>query len=570
MLLQFRRLGSALRTDQATVINLVQDLLDGKGHQQYQVRIADCRDTLQVLANMGRQSAPRSKAPARVQAVRDAGPASEQIAVAELDPAEIVRQMEVAQAGIPSPAVVAAVAVQVTEVPAGIFGAYDILGRVGTELTPEIVYSIGRAVGSEACEHGEQRVVVARDGRPSGVELGEALCRGLRESGVDVVDLGVMPTPVVYFGIHYLKARSGVAVTAGHSPAAYNGLKVVLGGENLKGEAIQSLRQRIEEDDFLKGAGDLSAQNLRADYIGRIDEDVQLGRPMKVVVDCGNGAAGLVAPDLLRTLGCEVIELYCEVDGAFPNHPPDPSQEANLRELIAAVAEHQADLGLAFDGDGDRLNAVDSSGRIIWPDRLMMLFAADVLSRQPGADILYDVRCSRRLADEVIRHGGRPLMWKTGHSFIKAKLKETGALLAGEFSGHIFFTERWYGFDDAMYAGARLLEILSAETRSSAEVFADLPDDLCTPELRVAVKGDERHRLMERILTEAEFPGATLTTVDGLRAEFDEGWGLVRASHAEPALVFRFEANDAASLERIQVMFRELLLRMKPELELPF
>jgi len=359
-------------------------------------------------------------------------------------------------------------------------------------------------------------------------------------------------------------------VTGSHNPPDYNGLKIVIDGETLSGESIQDLRERIEAGNFISGQGSVETIDVVPDYIERIRGDVSLARPLKVVVDCGNGVAGGVVPELLRGLGCEVAELFCEVDGNFPNHHPDPSKVENLRELISAVRDNAADIGLAFDGDGDRLGVVTSSGKIIWPDRVLMLYAQDILDRNPGGQIIYDVKCTRFL-DAIIReHGGRPLMWKTGHSFIKAKIKESGALLAGEMSGHIFINERWYGFDDGLYAGARLLEILAKDPRSSAAVFADLPDSVNTPELNVPMQEGEPPVFIERLLENAHFEGASISTIDGLRADFEDGWGLVRASNTTPVLVLRFEADNEAALQRIMGEFRRVMLQVNAGLQLPF
>ena len=456
------------------------------------------------------------------------------------------------------------------KVPASIFRAYDIRGVVDETLTEEIVYNIGLAIGSEAFARGQQTIIVGRDGRLSGPKFSAALINGLCAAGRDVIDIGQVPTPVVYFAAHYLNTGSGVMVTGSHNPPGYNGLKMVLKGETLAEGDIQALRRRIETGDFTSGSGSQRSQDVTADYIGTIVGDVHLARPLRVVIDCGNGVAGAVAPLLLRTLGCEVIELYCTVDGRFPNHHPDPSQLENLKDLIAAVAKHKADLGLALDGDGDRLALVDGNGKVIWPDRQMMLYAKDVLVRNPGAGIIFDIKCSRHLAKFITKLGGRPLMWKTGHSLIKRKMKETGALLAGEMSGHIFFKERWFGFDDGMYAAARLLEILAAERKSVAEVFQALPDAVSTPELRVDLQEGQQTVFMARLLKTANLKGAALTTIDGLRADFEDGWGLVRASNTTPSLILRFEANTEAALKRIKEEFRVLMRKVDPNVPLPF
>jgi len=379
-----------------------------------------------------------------------------------------------------------------------------------------------------------------------------------------------VPTPVLYFAANHLDTQTGVIVTGSHNPPDYNGLKIMIDGETLSGKSIQHLRERIEAGNFISGQGEVGEMDIIPEYIERIRSDIQLDRPLKVVIDCGNGVAGAVAPQLLKAIGCEVTELYCEVDGNFPNHHPDPSKPENLKDLIETVKLARADVGLAFDGDGDRLGVVTTEGDIVWPDRVLMLFAADILDRNPGGQIIYDVKCSR-FVDSIIRqHGGEPLMWKTGHSFIKAKIKETGALLAGEMSGHIFFKERWYGFDDGLYAAARLLEVLGKDARPATEVFASLPDSVNTPELNVTMQEGEPPRFIERLLASAHFEGAQVSTIDGLRADFEDGWGLVRASNTTPVLVLRFEADDQATLARIMDEFRRVMLQVEPGLSLPF
>lgn len=450
------------------------------------------------------------------------------------------------------------------------FRAYDIRGVVGEQLNEEVVRQIGRAIGSEAFERGEQKVIVARDGRLSGPDLLEALKRGLLESGRDVIDLGAVPTPLLYFATHYLSSRSGVMLTGSHNPSNYNGLKIVLAGDTLSGDDIQRLRERIETGNLLSGRGSLERMSIAEDYMAQITSDVALAQPLKIVIDCGNGIAGAVAPDLYRALGCEVIELYCDVDGNFPNHHPDPSKPKNLEKLIETVKAEQADVGLAFDGDGDRLGVIDSNGNIIWPDRQLMLYAMDVLSRHPGTDIIYDVKCSRHLARVISGHGGRPLMWRTGHSLIKGKMRETGALLAGEQSGHIFFKERWYGFDDAIYTGCRLLEILAADFRKSADIFKSLPEGVTTPELNMAISDQRKFAFVDKLAQEGDFAGGQVNTIDGVRVDFADGWGLVRASNTTPALVLRFEADNETALKRIQELFRGQLLMVDPQAQLPF
>jgi phosphomannomutase/phosphoglucomutase len=457
-------------------------------------------------------------------------------------------------------------------VPAEIFRAYDIRGIVGRDLTPSLMRDIGRAVGTEASAVGDKTVIVGRDTRLSGPELSEALMEGGRGSGCDVLDLGVVPTPLLYFATRYQGETSGAMVTASHNPEEYNGLKVVIGGHSLAGERVAALRERILNGDFTRGSGQYRAGDLVDDYIGHIKRDVTVARTLKVVVDCGNAAASAVAPDLYRALDCQLVELNCNPDAGFPDgRVPDPTRPESLAAVQHAVVAQGADLGLAFDGDGDRLGVIDSAGKIIWPDRLLMLMAADVLSRHPGTDVVFDVKCSHHLATEVLRNGGRPVMWRSGHSPLKAKLHETGALLAGEWSGHIMFRERWYGFDDALYAGARLLEVLAFDPRPSSEVFAALPEAVGTEELILPLHEGESTRIMTAVMEHApRLGGVDLNSVDGLRVEFEHGWGLVRASNTQPALMFRFEGDDETELERIQELFRRLMNRAAPELKLPF
>lgn len=453
-----------------------------------------------------------------------------------------------------------------------IFRNYDIRGVVGETLTLKGVYEIGRAIGTEAAARGQRSVITARDGRNSSRELRDALAKGLRDSGCDVFDIGSTPTPVLYFATHYLNTNSGVMITGSHNPPEYNGLKIVLDGETLSGDAIQKIRARVETQDYTTGEGVIQSTEVIPEYIRQVVEEIPppLGNSFKVVVDCGNSVPGVVAPQILRAIGHEVVELYCDVDGNFPNHHPDPSQPENLQDLIGAVRDEDADLGLAFDGDGDRLGVVDGEGKIIWPDRQMILFARDVLSRNPGAKIIYDVKCSGVLRDAIKKHGGQPIMAQTGHSLIKKKMKDTGALLAGEMSGHIFFKERWYGFDDALYAAARLLEILSIASGSLDEVFGTLPDRVSTSELRLEMPEQEHAEFMENVLAAASFGDGLITTIDGLRVDFSDCWGLIRPSNTTPCLVLRFEGNDIAALDKIKTRFRELLTKIDRKLDLPF
>ena len=456
------------------------------------------------------------------------------------------------------------------QVPAEIFKAYDIRGIVGRTLTPDIVVAIGQAVGSEAIARGRRTVAIGRDGRHSGPELAAALARGLQSSGVDVIDIGQAATPILYFAAHHFDTLSGVAVTGSHNPPEYNGLKIMVDGETLSGEAIQGLRQRIEKGRLERGSGSYRSEDVREPYLKRITGDVKLARPMRLVVDCGNGVAGGTAPELYRRLGCELTELFCEVDGSFPNHHPDPSQPKNLADVQKALAAGKGELGFAFDGDGDRLGVVTKSGKIIYPDRQLMLFAADVLERHPGAQIIFDVKSTRHLFSWIRQHGGKPVLWKTGHSLIKQKLKETGALLAGEMSGHTFFKERWYGFDDALYAGARLLEILSRASDPSA-ILEALPDAVSTPELHVKFAEGENYVLIEQLQRTARFTDAReVIKIDGLRVEYDDGFGLARASNTTPVVVLRFEADNEQAMRRIQEDFRRAILAARPDAALPY
>ncbi|HWU35262.1 MAG TPA: phosphomannomutase/phosphoglucomutase [Methylovorus sp.] len=454
--------------------------------------------------------------------------------------------------------------------PKEIFKAYDIRGIVGKTLTPEIVEQIGKAIGSEAVKLQQKAICIGYDGRLSGPELAEALARGILSTGVDVIRLGLVATPMVYFAAHQLKTGCGVMVTGSHNPPDYNGLKMVIAEETLSGESIQRLRTRIEQQDFATGSGQASDYDIADDYINRIASDIKLSRPMRIAVDCGNGVPGAYAGKLYRALGCEVEELFCEVDGHFPNHHPDPSVPENLEDLIVALGKGSAEIGLAFDGDGDRLGVVTKNGKIIYPDRQLLLFAEDVLQREPGATIIYDVKSSRNLAPWIKARGGLPLMWKTGHSLVKAKMKETGSALAGEMSGHVFFKERWYGFDDGLYSGARLLEILSRSADPSALLNA-LPDSVSTPEQHIHMNEGEPHALIASLQKTAEFSGATeVITIDGLRVEYTDGFGLMRPSNTTPVIVLRFEADDEAALRRIQEAFRSVILAAAPHVHLPF
>ena len=521
-----------------------------------------------VLAAIGLLLAPRLRA-------RRAAPvAADGAGEADMTLAELQRSGKLVREPVPQVALAPAVPAEAPRavLDRSIFRAYDIRGIVGKTLDADTARLIGHAIGSLMHEQGARGIVVGRDGRLSSPAMSAALIEGLRLAGREVIDIGEAPTPVTYFGAYHLRAGSCVSVTGSHNPPDYNGFKIVVDGETLSGEAIQNLYVRLAENRLFRGdqPGLLSIRDIKADYIDRIAGDIQIERRLKVVIDCGSGVAGGVAPELLAAIGADVEPLYCEVDGTFPHHHPDPSEPENLQDLINVVQRVNADVGLALDGDGDRLGVVTKSGEIIYPDRLLMLFAADVLERNPGACVIYDVKCTNHLATHILRHGGSPLMWKTGHSLMKAKMKETEAELAGEMSGHFFFRERWYGFDDGLYAAARLLEILASAPDDAEALFAELPKSVSTPELKVQVAEGEQYKVIEEFVAKAKFEGARLSTIDGLRADWPDGWGLVRASNTTPCLVLRFDAKDEQSLARVKSVFREQLLAAAPGLTLPF
>ena len=454
--------------------------------------------------------------------------------------------------------------------PDTIFRAYDIRGVVPQTLTAETAYWIGRAIGSQSLAEGEPHVSIGRDGRLSGPALVERLIQGVADSGCHVSDVGLVPTPALYYAANVLAGKSGVMLTGSHNPSNYNGFKIVIAGDTLANEQIQALHTRLKTNDLTWGEGSIERVDILSRYADEIVKDIKLAKKLKVVVDCGNGAAGVIAPQLLEALGCEVIPLFCEVDGNFPNHHPDPGKPENLVDLIAKVKETSADLGLAFDGDGDRVGVVTNTGTMVFPDRLLMLFAQDVLERNPNAEIIFDVKCTRRLTPLIKEYGGRPLMWKTGHSLIKKKMKATGALLAGEMSGHIFFKERWFGFDDGIYSAARLLEILSKQQQTAEELFETFPNDISTPEINIDVTDESKFSIIEALHDAQWGDAAELTSIDGVRVDYPHGWGLVRASNTTPVLVLRFEAETEAELQRIKDVFHAQLKRVAPDLQLPF
>ena len=456
-------------------------------------------------------------------------------------------------------------------IPASIFKVYDIRGIVKTDLTPETVQRIGQSFASESIAQNRKTVIIARDGRLSSPALSMALARGLQAGGCDVIDIGMVPTPVLYFATHHFKTGTGIMVTGSHNPPEYNGLKMLMAGKTLYGDDIQNLHERIKSNELSKGNGHFKSEQILDLYRERILSDVKLDKKLNIAVDCGNGVAGVVAAQLFRDLGCTVTELFCDVDGHFPNHHPDPSKLENLQDICQSIADNHLDLGLAFDGDGDRVGVIDNRQNVIWPDRQMILYAEDVLSRNPGAQIIYDIKSSYHLGKAIDSMGGDPLMWKTGHSLIKAKMQETGALLAGEMSGHIFFKERWYGFDDGLYSAARMLEILSKKKGSAAEIFSALPDSCNTPELQILFPEGEHYAFMEKFKVTADFSTAEdISTIDGMRVTWNNGWGLIRPSNTTPCLVLRFEADDEIGLKDVQEKFRKQVLKTDSTLILPF
>ena len=454
--------------------------------------------------------------------------------------------------------------------PEHIFRAYDIRGNAASELTDELVARIGAAIGTIAGEMDEQTLIVGCDGRTSSPRIKSALIRALMEAGRDVVDIGLVPTPLLYFATRHLNCRSGVMVTGSHNPPLDNGFKIVLNQHTIHAGGIQQLRERMVAGDFSTGNGRMIREDVVQAYVDEVVHDIAIAVPLKIVIDAGNGATATIAPHLFEELGCEVVPLYCEVDGNFPNHPPDTSDEDNLADLALAVEREGADFGVAFDGDGDRLAVVTGSGRIVRSDILLMIFAQDVVSRNPGTDVVFDVKCSRNLTEVITRHGGRPVLWKTGHAFMKEKMAETGALLGGEFSGHMFFGERWYGFDDGMYAAGRLAEILSTQGESLDDTIAGFPATVSTPEILIPVPEDKKFGIVQDIIDGADFAEGKVNTMDGIRVDYANGWGLLRASNTSPALTARFEADSEDVLEAIKDEFRTRIRQAAPDTEITF
>ncbi|MBD1550066.1 phosphomannomutase/phosphoglucomutase [Pseudomonas sp. C2L11] len=570
-----------LREDAEHLAQLIEELSAGKTIKAFSLRLAELNELALGLARFSvRESDGESAPPAANEPSGNTGSdatgapppgsganpafkASEILVVEITDGDQDTLRMEY-------PPAMNSIAQVAPSLPASIFRAYDIRGIVGDTLTAETAYWIGRAIGSQSIAQGERHVSVGRDGRLSGPELVAQLIQGVADSGCDVSDVGMVPTGALYYAANVLKGKSGVMLTGSHNPSNYNGFKIIIAGDTLANEQIQELYRRITENDLSSGKGTIEKVDILTQYYDRIKNDIPLARKLKVVVDCGNGVGGVIAPRLIEALGCEVIPLFCDVDGNFPNHHPDPGKLENLEDLIKTVKAEGADLGLAFDGDADRVGVVTNKGNVVFPDRLLMLLAKDVISRNPGADIIFDVKCSRRLAPLISGWGGRPVMWKTGHSLIKKKIRESGALLAGEMSGHIFFKERWYGFDDGVYAAARVLEILSREEGDAEDLFATFPNDVSTPEINIQVTEESKFAIIEALQNDAQWGKANLITIDGVRVDYPKGWGLVRASNTTPVLVLRFEADDEAELERIKQVFRSQLKAVSPDIQIPF
>jgi phosphomannomutase/phosphoglucomutase len=569
-----RRLQRELSADVLQLGQMLKELSAGKAVKAFSLRLPALDILAQNLARMPRrateQAAASAVSPERATAQQT--PASTMVdpLFQDTDILDIdILDEDLDLFGLDEPAP-APVQAKAPKLPADIFRAYDIRGVVGQTLNAETAYWIGRAIGSQSLAQGEPNIAVGRDGRLSGPELAQQLIQGLLDCGCHVSDVGMVPTPVVYYAGHVLTGKSAVMLTGSHNPRDYNGFKIVIAGDTLANEQIQALKARIDNNDLASGVGTVEQVDVLERYFKQIRDDIAMAKPMRVVVDCGNGVAGVIAPQLIEALGCSVIPLYCEVDGNFPNHHPDPGKPENLADLIAKVKSENADIGLAFDGDGDRVGVVTNTGTIVYPDRLLMLFAKDVVSRNPGADIIFDVKCTRRLTPLISGYGGRPVMWKTGHSLIKKKMKETGALLAGEMSGHIFFQERWFGFDDGIYAAARLLEILSQDRRDAEHVFSAFPNDVSTPEINIEVTEKSKFSIIERLQRDGVWGEGNVTNLDGVRVDYPKGWGLVRASNTTPVLVLRFEAETEEELERIKEVFRAQLYSAVPDLNLPF
>ena len=577
----FQRMSSYLHSDQRSILKITKDLMSGQMQGNYPVyldemqviistvsqykRVIHDHSTIESIAeNSGEEELTLNsffdddaddKQKASINAV-------EQANTKPLMPEDFFKE------GNTLPVKAAA-----SPLSTNIYQTHEIRGIVDKTLTTDIVHDIGRALGTELKGKGFDSVVVARDGRNSSLALQKALSKGLVSTGINILDIGMVATPVLYFIAHYHESRSGIMITGGHHPQEYNGIKMVIDGEFLSEKEIHQLKQRIETGDFISGGllGAIEANNMQVnEYIGAIAEDVKIARQMKVVVDCGNGVAGELAPTVLKTLGCEVIEVHCEIDGSFPNHDADPSKRENLKDLITAVGHYTADVGFAFDGDGDRLTVVDCKGNVIWPDKQMMLYAKDVLKLIPGAKIIYDPMCSNQLTDEISKYGGQPIMIKTGHTFLRQAMKREGANLAGEMSGHILFNDRWFGFDDAIYTAARMVEILSADARASSAVFADLPTREHDLNYTLPMTAIDAVKFIARLAELAIFPEGKITCMDCLRVDFADGWGIARPSKSMPGVVLRFEADNKEALIRIRDGFKQYMTDAKPGMKIPF
>lgn len=554
VLLGTRRLLRAVHADAAHLANQMAEVAAGAYRPSTDYGVPVFVDLDANLARLGkRQDEKPSVEPLNVTLQPKETPLKEQVDIEVINEEEFEQAMA-QQRGEQSPA-----PANDNSAVADIFRAYDIRGVVNETLTPGVIRRIGLAIGSEAGEMGQQTLIVGADGRVSSPSVMEALITGLTQAGRDVIRIGTVPTPVLYFATQNSETHSGVMVTASHNPPEYNGFKIVLGGRTLVEADIKRLYRRFKSNDFSAGQGNVTDIDITGEYVDAITDDIVVAQPLKLVVDCGNGAGGTIAPQLFEDLGCDVIALYCDVDGNFPNHSPDPMLPENLKDLILTVKSEGADLGIALDGDADRLVAVTGEGEIVWPDRLLMLFAKDVVSRNPGSDVVYDVKCTRHLNSIISSFGGRPIICRSGHSFVKAKMAETNAVLGGEMSGHICFGERWFGFDDGLYAAARLLEIVGSQTDSLSVLLKQFPSSISTPELHIAVAEADKFTIVDELIKAADFEDGTVTTIDGLRVDFADGWGLVRASNTGPNLTLRFEADSAAALKRIEEKFRELL-----------
>jgi phosphomannomutase/phosphoglucomutase len=570
VLLEWRMVSGALRKDMTTLVTLGESIRDRANTPPAQAELAVSHDAIALLSQFvrdgrgGNGSASAAKDTSTRKAVGTPVAAESHgldgLEVEELAPDDDALPVATAPAA----------QTQVVDVPESLFRAYDIRGVVGEALTEDLAELLGRAVGSLVIDEGGSQVVVARDARLSSPALAGALIDGIAAAGCGVIDLGQVPTPLLYFAIQTEPVHGGVMVTGSHNPAEYNGFKIVVGDRVLDGDELKALRERMISGPLREGRGQIEQVSLQDSYVEAVGQSVQLTRPLKVVLDAGNGVAGELALATLEALGCEVVPLFCEPDGSFPNHHPDPGNPENLAALLLEVQAQQADVGLAFDGDGDRLGVVDDTGQLVWADQVLMLLAADVLGRHPGVDVLYDVKSSRHLASFILSHGGRPIMWKSGHSRMRSKMLETGALLGGEFSGHLFIKERWYGFDDAIYAAARVLEILALESTQASELFGRLPSSPSTPEYQLLLAEGQSREIMRALDAHKVFDDARLVELDGLRVEFANGWGLIRASNTVPSLTFRFEADDEQALEQIKAQFRDLLRRVAPDMQAPF